>query len=244
MIQRLTLLILTLFFCSRAISAPEKKIIDGVTYHVLITPASSVRIIWKDAADKQLRTFPAVAHYLTGEKVKVDTLMNGGIFEPGGVPSGLLVQDGEMLRPVNRNNGNGNFFLMPNGIFLVGSKGAAVIRTDEYPMKDVKVEHAVQSGPLLLRQGQIHPSFKANSLSRLHRNGAGVTKDGDVVFVMSDFHSPKFPNLHEFARLFRDLGCADALFLDGDISQMKWGEDITKQSNNFGSIIAVTETKK
>ena len=65
-----------------------------------------------------------------------------------------------------------------------------------------------------------------------------------MVFVMCDFNSPKFPELQEFARLFSDLGCADALFLDGDISQMKWGEDITKQSNNFGSIIAVTETKK
>lgn len=244
MILRFTLLVLTFFMVGRALSAPEKKIIDGITYHVLTTTASSVRIIWKDADGKQLRTFPEVAHYLEGEKVKVDTLMNGGIFEPGGVPSGLMVQDGKMLSPVNRNKGNGNFFLMPNGIFLIGSKGAAVIRTDEYPLQDVKVEHAVQSGPLLLRQGQIHPSFNANSLSRLHRNGVGVTKDGDVVFAMTDFDSPKFPNLHEFARFFKDHGCADALFLDGDISQMKWGENITARSNRFGSIIAVTETKK
>jgi hypothetical protein len=42
--------------------------------------------------------------------------------------------------------------------------------------------------------------------------------------------------------LFRSLGCEDALFLDGDISQMRSGEDVTKPSNNFGSIIAVTET--
>lgn len=244
MILRFTLLVLTFFIVSRAIAAPEQKLIDGITYHVLSTKASSVRIIWKDADGKQLRTFPEVAHYLAGENVKVDTLMNGGIFEPGGIPSGLLVQGGKMLRPVNRNNGNGNFFLMPNGIFLIGSKGAAVIRTDEYPLKDVMVEHAVQSGPLLLRKGVIHPSFNATSLSRLHRNGVGVTKDGNVIFAMTDFHSPKFPNLHEFARFFRDLGCADALFLDGDISQMKWGENITRQSNNFGSIIAVTETKK
>lgn len=244
MILRFILLALTFFFIGRAISAPEKKIIDGITYHVLITPASSVRIIWKDTEGKQLRTFPEVARHLAGEKVKVDTLMNGGIFEPGGVPSGLLVQDGKMLCPVNRNQGNGNFFLMPNGIFLVGSKGAAVIRTDEYPLKEVDVKYAVQSGPLLLRQGKIHPSFNATSISRLHRNGVGVTKDGQVVFAMTDFNSLKFPNLHEFAQLFRNLGCADALFLDGDISQMKWGENITQRSNSFGSIIAVEETKK
>lgn len=244
MILRFTFLALTLSFVDWAISAPESKIIDGITYHVLTTSASSVRIIWKDAAGKQLRTFPEVANYLAGEKVTADTLMNGGIFEPGGVPSGLLVQDGKMLNPVNRNQGDGNFFLMPNGIFLVGSKGAVVIRTDEYPLKNTEVKYAVQSGPLLLRQGKIHPSFNANSLSRLHRNGVGVTKDGEVVFAMTDFNSPKFPNLHEFARFFKDHGCADALFLDGDISQMKWGENILKRSNNFGSIIAITETKK
>lgn len=244
MILKISLFCLTVIIVGRAIAAPEQKIIDGITYHVLSTPASSVRIIWKNADGKQLRTFPEVARFLAGENIKVDTLMNGGIFEPGGVPSGLLVQDGKMLRPVNRNNGNGNFFLMPNGIFLIGSTGAAVIRTDEYPLKDVKVLHAVQSGPLLLRKGVIHPSFNANSLSRLHRNGVGVTKNGEVILAMTDFHSPKFPNLHEFARFFRDFGCADALFLDGDISQMKWGENINNQSNNFGSIIAVAETKK
>ena len=61
---------------------------------------------------------------------------------------------------------------------------------------------------------------------------------------MTDFHSPKFPNLDEFARFFRDLGCDNALFLDGDLSQMKSGGDIILQGNNFGSIIAVTATKK
>lgn len=54
-------------------------------------------------------------------------VMNGGIFEPGFVPSGLLVQDGVELTPINRNNGEGNFFLKPNGVFLPGPKGAAVI---------------------------------------------------------------------------------------------------------------------
>ena len=182
--------------------------------------------------------------YLTGERLQVDTLMNGGIFEPGGVPSGLLIQNGKVLNPVNRNKGEGNFFLQPNGIFLIGSTGAAVIRTDEYPLKDITIQQSVQSGPLLMRQGKVHPAFNANSTSRLHRNGVGVTRKGEVVFAMTDFHSPKFPNLYEFAQLFRTLGCDDALFLDGDLSQMCSGTDLLKTSNNFGSIIAVIGTPK
>jgi uncharacterized protein YigE (DUF2233 family) len=42
--------------------------------------------------------------------------------------------------------------------------------------------------------------------------------------------------------LFRNLGCEDALFLDGDLSQMRSGKDMHKPSNQFGSIIAVMES--
>ena len=244
MITRSTFALLALWLVGSAGAAPETKTVDGVDYHVLHAPITSVRIIWKDKNGTPLRNFPTVMQYLTGERLQVDTLMNGGIFEPGGVPSGLLIQNGKVLNPVNRNKGEGNFFLQPNGIFLIGSTGAAVIRTDEYPLKDITIQQSVQSGPLLMRQGKVHPAFNANSTSRLHRNGVGVTRKGEVVFAMTDFHSPKFPNLYEFAQLFQTLGCDDALFLDGDLSQMCSGTDLLKTSNNFGSIIAVIGTPK
>jgi len=244
MLARLAILILASALLSLAHAAPEKKVVDGVTYHILSASADSVRILWKDSDGRQMRTFPEVAGHLERNKLPADTLMNGGIFELGGIPSGLLIQDGRELRPVNRNAGEGNFFLKPNGIFLIGTKGAFVISTDEYPLKGIEGRQAVQSGPLLLRHGKVHPAFNAESASRLHRNGVGVSKDGKVVFAMSDFHSPKCPNLHEFAMLFRSLGCEDALFLDGDLSQMRSGTDLTKESSAYGSFIAVIKTEK
>jgi len=45
--------------------------------------------------------------------------------------------------------------------------------------------------------------------------------------------------LYGFADLFLSLGCKDALFLDGDISQMRSGESLGKASNRFGSVVAV-----
>lgn len=244
MLTRLAILILASALLSLVDAAPEQKVVDGVTYQILTASADSVRVLWKDSDGRQMRTFPEVAGHLERNKLAVDTLMNGGIFEPGGIPSGLLIQDGRELRPVNRNAGEGNFFLKPNGIFLIGAKGAFVISSDEYPLKGIEVRQAVQSGPLLLRQGKVHPAFNADSTSRLHRNGVGVLEDGKVVFAISDFHSPKFPNLHEFAMLFRSLGCEDALFLDGDLSQMRSGADLAKQSSAFGSFIAVIKTEK
>lgn len=97
---------------------------------------------------------------------------------------------------------------------------------------------------MLLRGGEIHPAFNATSASKLQRNGVGVVRNGEVVFVMTDFHFPKFPNLHEFALLFALLYCEDALFLDSDLSQMRWGEELLKQSNLFSSIIAVVKEEK
>jgi len=225
-------------------AAPELKHVDGVKYHVLRASADQVHIVWKDDEDQALRTIPTAFSYLKKRGDVPLTLMNGGIFEPGGVPSGLLIQDGKVLSPVNRKNGEGNFFLQPNGIFLIGSTGAKVIATNEYPLKNVVVRGAVQSGPLLLRNGKTHPKFNPKSKWRLHRNGVGVTKTGEVVFVMTNFKSPKFPTLFEFASLFKSLGCTDALFLDGDLSQMKSGDDMAKASNRFGSMIAVVELKK
>jgi uncharacterized protein YigE (DUF2233 family) len=226
-----------------AFAAPEKKDVDGVTYHILHAKPADVRVVWKDSQGRQIETFPQTTAYLTGLGDTPDTVMNGGIYEPGGIPSGLLIQDGRELHPLNRRDGKGNFFLKPNGIFLIGDKGAAVIDSTEYPPAGMKVTHAVQSGPLLLRNGKIHPQFRAGSENRLHRNGIGVTKDGTVILAMTDFRSPKYPNLHEFATLFASLGCADALFLDGDISQMRSGEALSKESSPFGSFIAVVKEK-
>lgn len=242
MTQRV-LIVLSFLIPFIANAEPKEQIVDGVKYHVLRVKAEQIRIVWKDGAGQQLRMFPDVAKYLAAKGEQPATLMNGGIFEPGGVPSGLLIQDGRELRPVNRADGNGNFFLKPNGIFLISDKGAAVITTPEYPLNDVTVTQAVQSGPLLLRNGKRHPVFKVDSKYRLHRNGVGIDEDGLVVFAMTDFNSPKFPTLYEFAELFRTLGCQNALFLDGDISQMRSGAEMEKSSNNFGSIIAILPSK-
>jgi uncharacterized protein YigE (DUF2233 family) len=225
------------------LAAPEKKVVDGVTYHILHAKPAEVRVVWKDAKGIQLETFPQATAYLTGLGAAPDTIMNGGIYEPGGIPSGLLIQEGRELHPLNLRDGKGNFFLKPNGIFLIGDKGATVIDSTEYPPANVKITQAVQSGPRLLRKGVVHPQFRADSTNRLHRNGIGVTKDGTVVLAMTDIRSPKYPNLHEFATLFASLGCADALFLDGDISQMRSGEALTKESGPFGSFIAVVKEK-
>ncbi len=218
---------------------PEKKVIDGVEYHLMTVDPQRIRIVWKGDDGKALRTFPEAAKYFESKGTPAQVLCNGGIFEPGGIPSGLMVQDGKQLKPINRKDGEGNFFLKPNGVFLVGLHGAMVIDAKHYPPQGVPVRDAVQSGPILLSGGKIHPKFNPKSKWRLIRNGVGVNREGKVVLAKTDFHSEKLPTLWEFAKLFQTLECDNALFLDGDLSQMRSGEDLKKRSNRFGSIIAV-----
>jgi len=94
---------------------PETVEKDGVRYFVWKAAPGKVRVVWKDDAGKQLRDFPAAKAYLEEKGEKPAMLMNGGIFEPGGVPSGVMVQEGKELHAVNRRDGDGNFFLSRMG---------------------------------------------------------------------------------------------------------------------------------
>ena len=70
---------------------------------------------------------------------------------------------------------------------------------------------------MLVINGRIHPKISENGASRKIRNGVGVRDRHTAVFAVSN----SAVTFGEFAHLFRDeLGCADALFLDGSISSL------------------------
>ena len=61
---------------------------------------------------------------------------------------------------------------------------------------------------------------------------------GRVVFAITD--KGQFVNFWDFAGLFLKLGCEDALFLDGDISQMVVNPGETLRSNRFAAMFVIT----
>jgi uncharacterized protein YigE (DUF2233 family) len=221
----------------------EELTFRDITFTIVKAKPSQVRVLWKNDDGKLLFNFSSTAAFLKARGEEPVMLCNGGIYEPGKIPSGLLVQGGRTLRPLNLRDGKGNFFLKPNGVFWVAAGKAGVIAAEKFDPAVPQLTDAVQSGPLLLASGKTHPAFNEGSKNRLHRNGVGVTRDGQVVFAISDFHGTKLPNLWEFADLFRSLGCDNALFLDGDISQMRTGDDVGGRSNLFASVIAVVADK-
>lgn len=200
---------------------------------------AEVDLFWKGPDGKPFGQFSKLQQHLRAEGRRVVFIMNAGIFEEGGVPSGLCVIDGQVLHPLNLSPGAGNFFLKPNGVFYIDARGAHVVTSEEYATLRPRARLAIQSGPLLLRDGKIHPAFRADSKNHLHRNGVGVRPDGTVVFAITEFGQPRYANLHEFAEFFRSQGCPDALFLDGDISRMFVNPGDIPPSNYFGAILAI-----
>ncbi|MGT2479915.1 phosphodiester glycosidase family protein [Methylobacterium oryzae CBMB20] len=144
--------------------------------------------------------------------------MNAGMYDKDQAPVGLYVEDGREMKRVSTADGPGNFHLKPNGVFWVKGERAGVLDTARYLRAKLHPDYATQSGPMLVIDGQIHPKIAADGPSQKIRNGVGVPADGHVaLFAISE----RPVTFGAFARLFRDdLGCRNALFLDGSVSSL------------------------
>ena len=179
--------------------------------------SEKLQLFLKDEANQPLKSFERLQQWLATKQQGLVFAMNGGMYHGDMSPVGLCVSESRQLAPLNLAKAEGNFFLKPNGVFLISDQGAKVIVSEEYPALQEKVQLATQSGPLLLRQGRMHPAFKEGSKNLLHRNAVGVKSASEVIFAITE----EPVNFFELATLFRDtLKCQDALFLDGTVSSL------------------------
>ena len=199
---------------------------------------------------------PHISIRLVGNRVrksgrKLIFATNAGMYLKDFSPQGLHIEDGKEITPLNLRPGapislNGkkitpNFYLKPNGVFLVTTKDtAAVIESTRFSTSEIDVRLATQSGPLLIHEGRIHPAFREGSDSRKHRNGVGIDKSGYAVFAITD--DAETVNFFDFAKLFEHLGCRNALYLDGVISVMSVNPIAGREPvGSLGGVLAVAE---
>lgn len=218
----------------------EESIVSaGVKFRVVRVAPERVQVVWKDEAGEPYRTFDRVQAAFAKQGKTVRFIMNAGIFEPGGIPSGLHIENGKTLRPLNLADAPGNFFLKPNGVCTF-SDGAFIGTCEAWKKQSTGKERwGIQSGPMLLIDGRRHPAFREGSASKLLRNGVGVDARKQLVFAITD--KGEMVNLWDFAGLFLQLGCKNALFLDGDISKMVVNPDKPVETNLFGAMFVVAE---
>ena len=201
-----------------------------------------LRLFWKDDQGNLLHDFAGLEKAVGAKGERLVFAANAGMFEPDSRPVGLLVQNGNEVSPLNLNEGAGNFYLKPNGVFVINEKHEArVVESSDYVTLLTPPLWATQSGPLLVHGGDIHPDFIEDSKNKFVRSGVGVRKDGAVVFAIS-----KTPvNFYDFAALFLGkLKCPNALYLDGNISAFHVPGDKDTVPHSFGPMFGLVEKAK
>ncbi|MDT0575481.1 phosphodiester glycosidase family protein [Croceicoccus sp. F390] len=196
-----------------------KEAFEGSSFtHCLADPQQHAIALYLAGADSlPLRSFGALRSALGEDAATVVFAANAGMFDTDGRPIGLYVEHGKVLKSLNRNEGAGNFHLLPNGVFLVDDSGWQVLTTQDFAMRDTDVAFATQSGPMLVIDGKLHPEFAPDGTSINYRNGVGVDQEGRAHFVISD--DPV--SFGRFARFFRDRAeTPNALYLDGAVSAL------------------------
>lgn len=214
---------------------------EAVAYVVceVDTASDRVDLFLRDIDGKPFGSLPAFDAAVAKRDTPIMLAMNAGMYHEDLTPVGLYVSDGRLQSPLNLADGEGNFFLKPNGVFFIGNDGSAgVIETTAFAATKPEVRLATQSGPMLVIDGHIHPRFEQNGTSRFIRNGVGVRDAHTVVLAISRSEV----SLGSFARLFRDaLGCRNALFFDGAISALSNGKKMVIGGEfPAGPIIAVS----
>lgn len=205
-----------------------------------VDPAAyDIRLVYRGSDGTAYGSVARAAKALAADGVLL-LAMNAGMYHADLTPVGLYVEEGAELAPLATGDGFGNFYLKPNGVFFIQGDGrAGIMPTEDYQKAGIAPAFATQSGPMLVIGGAIHPRFLPDGTSKYIRNGVGVRADGQVVFVIT--RDPL--SLGSFARLFKDAAkCPDALFFDGGISSLAWGDGMEIDSGEpAGPVVAVLE---
>ena len=167
---------------------------------------------------------------------RVRMAMNGGIYDKAYAPLGLYIEKGKQRVALNRASGGGNFFIRPGGVFFVKGQQAGIVSIDKYRPSPA-IDYAVQSGPMLIENGRINWRLKPSAGSRKLRNGVGLTRQGQVIFMLSERET----NFYDFACYAQSkLNVRQMLYLDGTISKMyRQGGGVPWQYHPFVSMITV-----
>ncbi len=209
-------------------------------------PDVNIGQFWKDDNGDYFGSIQNVKEYLINKGHEVMMITNSGIYKENREPLGLYIEKGEERIPLNiatnKDEGinPGNFYLKPNGVFVITNNNKANILTTEayadiHGFMDPKL--ALQSGPMLLINGEIHPDFTEGSQNKNIRSGIGIINENIIAFAISNEPA----SFYDFAMFFKEeLECSSALYLDGVISKT-YIPSLNRDETNgdFAGLIAV-----
>ncbi len=133
--------------------------------------------------------------------------VNGGGYNMStGEPGGYFVMGGITYKAYD----NKEFFaILDDGTPIIGTAADYAIYKD-------RIVEAISSFGSLVRDGAIVCS--ATDTSRVPRTAVGITVDGEIILVVVDGRQAPYSvgaSMYELAQIMLDLGCVDAMNLDG-----------------------------
>ena len=143
--------------------------------------------------------------------------INGGFWKANGMPAGALKINGEWLGTPVKSRGAIGWSLVHDKVLI-----DRILTNSAEEWK--KFEYIVGGTPVLVRNGQVIEDFTPEQtlpsfLTVWHaRTAVGIKANGDWVFVVVDRSASRLfggMTIQELANFMLDLGCVDALNLDG-----------------------------
>jgi len=203
-----------------------------------------ISFYWKTNGEN-IKNICKLRKELEKQNSKLIFATNGGMFDEQLSPIGLFIENGQIIKPLNKKvikpnkkDPIPNFYIEPNGVFYItNDEKVGICKTTAYPnVSNVKL--ATQSGPMLVIDGEINKLFDPNSNNFNIRNGVGILPNNELIFAIS-INKVSF---YDFARYFKEKGCSNALFLDGYVSNAYIpDEGIEQIDGELGVLIGITE---
>jgi Phosphodiester glycosidase len=184
---------------------------ESATVHFAIfaTRTAALRVI--DQPDKprsELAEVVAQTHGLAG--------VNGGYFDPGDAPLGLLVSDGRVISPFRKAK-------LLTGVLTASATRVDVVRASRFTMND-KIKSARQCGPLLVERAA--PVAGLNDTRPARRTFAAVDGTGHAALgVCSAVSLAQLGRILALTNAAGKMKILRALNLDGGSSSAFWFAD-------------------
>jgi uncharacterized protein YigE (DUF2233 family) len=139
--------------------------------------------------------------------------VNGGYFDPGYAPIGLLISDGKIVAPLQRAR-------LLTGVLSVSPREVQILRVREFSRKQ-KLDAAIQCGPFLVDQGQRVRGLEETRAAR--RTFAAVDGvDRAALGFCSEVSLSNLAKVLAAIRLAENFKIQRALNLDGGSSSAFW----------------------
>lgn len=234
--------LLIIFGASRLLGINYEYISDGyfTSVHVLIVNPNEQMIMPVRAEGDEVKRETV---FTLAERHQAVAAINGGFWKQNGDPAGALKIDNHWLgTPIKPRGAIGWSLINPKVLIdkiltncslsdAISDSQIEVIPVSDpsytTPEEWKELEHIVGGTPVLVQNGNLIEDFSSEKtlqsfLTNKHpRTAVGIKSNGDWVFVVVDGRFYGYfggMTMNELAQLMLDLGCVEALNLDGGSS--------------------------